>query len=218
MIAYNHPQGSPEWLQSRCGVITASMFKVARERLKSGPNKGDFTEAAKDYAFRLAFERISGTLMDEGFTTWQMERGHELEPQARAAHEIETGCVVEQVGFVTDDDGVFGASADGFIGTDSGLEIKCLVSAKGIRKLWFADDMSDFMDQVQGGMWITGRSDWHFAMYCPALAGIEKHLFLRVVQRDDAFIEKMASDLADFAALVDEYQERLRNDHQQVAA
>lgn len=46
---------------------------------KSGPNKGDFTEAAKDYAFRLAFERISGQLMDEGFTTWQMDRGHELE-------------------------------------------------------------------------------------------------------------------------------------------
>lgn len=210
MITYNHPQGSPEWLQSRCGVITASMFKVARERLKSGPNKGDFTEAAKDYAFRLAFERISGQLMDEGFTTWQMDRGHELEPQARAAHEIETGCVVEQVGFVTTDDGVFGASADGFIGDTTGLEIKCLVSAKGIRKLWFADDLSDFMDQVQGGMWITGRSDWHFVMYSPALAGIEKHLFLRVVKRDEAYIEAMARDLLDFAELVNEFQERLK--------
>ena len=210
MREFKHPQGSTEWLQSRCGVITASMFKVARERLKSGPNKGDFTEAAKDYAFRLAFERISGELMDEGYQTWQMERGHELEPAARYTHEIETGCVVEQVGFVTDDDGTFGASADGFIGSDTGLEIKCLVSAKGIRKLWFAEDMSDFMDQVQGGMWITGRTKWHFALYCPALATIGKELFLRIVPRDEEYIEAMERDLRAFAELVDTFHHQLQ--------
>lgn len=210
MREFKHLQGSPEWLQSRCGVITASMFKVARERLKSGPNKGDFTEAAKDYAFRLAFERISGELMDEGYQTWQMERGHELEPAARYTHEIETGCVVEQVGFVTDDDGTFGASADGFIGSDTGLEIKCLVSAKGIRKLWFAEDMSDFMDQVQGGMWITGRTKWHFALYCPALATCGKELFLRIVPRDEEYIEAMERDLRAFAELVDTFHHQLQ--------
>ncbi|WWW34559.1 lambda exonuclease family protein [Stenotrophomonas rhizophila] len=210
MREFRHPQGSPEWLQSRCGVVTASMFKVARERLKSGPNKGDFTEAAKDYAFKVAYERISGELMDEGYQTWQMERGHELEPAARYTHEIETGCVVEQVGFITDDDGVFGASADGFIGSDTGLEIKCLVSAKGIRKLWFAEDMSDFMDQVQGGMWITGRISWHFALYCPPLAAVGKELFLRVVERDQVYIEAMEKDLREFAALVDRYEAELR--------
>lgn len=217
MREFKHPQGSAEWLQSRCGVCTASMFKVARERLKSGPNKGDFTEAAKDYAFRLAYERISGELMDEGYQTWQMERGHELEPAARYTHEIETGCVVEQVGFVTDDDGKFGASADGFIGSDTGLEIKCLVSAKGIRKLWFAEDLSDFMDQVQGGMWITGRAQWHFALYCPAMAAVEKELFLRVVKRDEAYIEAMQKDLGEFASLVDSYEATLRQP-EQVAA
>jgi len=210
VIIFNHPQGSPEWLQSRCGVITASMFKVARERLKSGPNKGDFTEAAKDYAFKLAYERVSGELMDEGFQTWQMERGHELEPAARYTHEIETGCVVEQVGFITDDAGIFGASADGFIGSDTGLEIKCLVSAKGIRKLWFADDMSDFMDQVQGGMWITGRSKWHFALYCPALASVGKELFLRIVDRDEKYIAAMEQDLRAFADLVDTFHHQLQ--------
>lgn len=218
MIIYKHPQGSTEWLQSRCGVVTASMFKVARERLKTGPNKGDFTEAAKDYAFRIAFERISGELMDEGYQTWQMERGHELEPAARYTHEMETGCLVEQVGFITDDAGEFGASADGFIGSDTGLEIKCLVSAKGIRKLWFAEDLSEFMDQVQGGMWITGRSQWHFALYCPALSAVGKELFLRVVARDEAYIEAMEKDLREFVALVARYESELRaGDHQEAA-
>ena len=88
MIVVECEQGSEEWHLARAGVPTASMFKVARSRLKSGKNQGQFTEAAKDYAFRLAIERISGKPLDEGFETWQMKRGHELEPAARLAHEI----------------------------------------------------------------------------------------------------------------------------------
>lgn len=42
-----------EWQQVRAGCITGSMFVTARQRLKSGPSKGDYTAAAKDYAFRL---------------------------------------------------------------------------------------------------------------------------------------------------------------------
>jgi len=48
------PQGSPEWHAARAGVITASMFKVARAKLQKGANAGQPTEAAKNYAFRLA--------------------------------------------------------------------------------------------------------------------------------------------------------------------
>ena len=78
MILHTAPQGSPEWHAARAGVITASMFKVARGKLKTGKNAGGFKEDAKDYAFRLAIERISGKPLDEGFETWQMKRGHEL--------------------------------------------------------------------------------------------------------------------------------------------
>ncbi|AOE60405.1 hypothetical protein QZH45_14320 [Pseudomonas corrugata] len=35
------------------------------------------------YAFELAVERIGGAPLDGGFETWQMRRGHELEPEAR---------------------------------------------------------------------------------------------------------------------------------------
>src|ERR1051326_347485 len=45
-----------------------------------GEKVGDWSDAAKDYAFRLAIERISGKPLDEGFETWSMKRGHELEP------------------------------------------------------------------------------------------------------------------------------------------
>ena len=211
MIVINCDQGSPEWHGARAGVVTASMFKVARQRLKTGKNAGDFTEAAKNYAFRLAIERISGTPLDDGFETWQMRRGHELEPAAREAHESHAGVIVERAGFVTTDDSLFGASADGFIGDDGGSEYKCLVSPEGLREVLLAEDISEFTDQIQGCLWITGREWWHFGLYCPALESIGKHFFWREVRRDDDYIGAMELELVEFNRLVMKYQHQLKN-------
>jgi hypothetical protein len=244
-------QGSTEWLMARAGVITASVFKIARQwvgglderqqryvdlvragtdkklalleagykvapssttvqRALDGEKVGDFSDAAKDLAFRLACERISGEPMDELHQTWQMERGQNLEPDARRAHEIEAGVNVKRAGFVTTLDGVFGASADGLIADDEGSEYKCLVSPKGVRKIWLDDDISDFIDQIQGCLWLTGRKRWHFGMYCPALASVGKDLYWRVFDRDEDYIEQLQADLWRFAALVADYEKKLR--------
>lgn len=220
MLIIECDQGSQEWHTARAGAITASMFKVARERLKSGPNKGGFTEKAKNYAFCLAVERISGQPLDEGFETWQMRRGHELEPAARAEHEMQVGVLVQRAGFVMTDDRWFGASADGLIGSDGGSEYKCLVSPEGLRDVLLADDISEFIDQVQGCMWITGRKFWHFCLYCPALEPIGKQLYWRRVDRDDEYIEALEADLIKFRELVMQNEARLRaaNDQQAKAA
>lgn len=210
MIVVDCDQGSPEWHAARAGVITASMFGTARQRLKSGARKGEFSAAARDYAFRLAVERISGQPLDEGFETFAMRRGHELEPAARAAHEIEAGVVVQRCGFVLTDDRVFGASADGLIGEHGGAEYKCLIDPARLRGVLVDDDLSEFQDQVQGCLWLTGRRWWHFALYCPALDSIGRALWWREIQRDDDYIEAMERDLLEFRALVDETEIRLR--------
>lgn len=211
MITYHAPQGSSEWKEARSGVITASNFKLARAFLKSGPNKGDYTEAAKDYAFRVAIERISGEPLDEGFETWQMRRGHELEPLARMAHEAKTGLLVEEVGFVTTDDRLFGASADGFIGEDGGAEYKCFVAPEKLRAILMAGDISDVIDQCDGGMWITGRKWWDFCLYCPALPAHRQSTIHRIT-RDDNRIESLENDLMKFAALVASFETELRKE------
>lgn len=204
---YTAQQGSPEWKAARAGVITGSMFKTARERLKK---TGEPSSAARDYAFRLAVERISGEPLDEGFETWQMRRGHELEPEARAAHEAHAGVLVEPCGFITTDDGLFGASADGLIGERGGAEYKCLVSPERLRDTLITNDIGDFMDQVQGGMWITGRAWWDFCIYCPALASIGRALTRWRVPRDDDYIDSMVGELLVFERLVSQYEATLR--------
>ena len=208
MIVNTAPQGSPEWLLARAGLATASMFKTARERLKNG----DLSAASKNYAFRVAVERISGYPMDEGnFQTWAMKRGQELEPEARDAVSLHLAADIQECGFVTTDCGRFGASADGLIGDDQGVEIKCLVSPERVRDALLNNDISDFMDQIQGGMWITGRSVWHLAVYTPILAGVSRSLTVWTVPRDDQYIAKLEADLHTFDALVSEYISKLEN-------
>ncbi len=211
MITIQCPQGSDIWHKERAGCITASMFSDARAVLKSGPNKGQPTAKALDYAFRLAVERISGEHLDGGFETWQMRRGHELEPDARMAHEIKTGLIIQQVGLVKTDDGAFGASADGFIGEDGGSEYKCFLAPEKLRAFHINNDASEIFDQVQGCMWITGRKFWHIGLYCPALKSVGRELWLGEYERDDTYIEELEADLWKFKLLVDEYEARLRD-------
>jgi hypothetical protein len=180
------------------------------ERAIAGETVGDYSDAAKNYAFRLAIERISGQPLDEGFETWSMKRGHELEPIARMEHEMETGLFIQRAGFVLTEDGKFGASADGLIGEDGGSEYKCLISPERLRSVLLTGDISEFTDQIQGCMWICGRSWWHFCLYCPALEPIGKQLWMKHVPRDDDYIEALEKDLIEFEKLVTQNEQILR--------
>ena len=183
----------------------------AIDKALAGEPVGDFTDAAKSYAFRLAIERISGRPLDEAdqYETYAMRRGRELEPEARHAHEFAHDIVVEQCGLVLTEDRKFGASADGLIGNDGGSEYKCLMDPTRIRDVILTRDISQFQDQVQGCLWLTGRAWWHFCLYVPALADIGKALTVFEVVRDEAYIDKLAEDLLDFDRLVCDYEARL---------
>lgn len=180
------------------------------QRALDGEKVGEPSNAALTYAFALAVERIGGKPLDGGFETWQMRRGHELEPEARMEHEIQTGLIVTQVGMVKTDDGAFGASADGFIGENGGSEYKCFLAPDKLRAFHIENDASEVVDQVQGCMWITGRKWWHIGMYCPLLKPVGRQLWLQEFKRNDDYIEKLEEDLWQFKLLVDEYEAKLR--------
>lgn len=210
MIIIECEQGSDEWHEARAGVITASNFEECRKRLKSGVNKGDFSQKAKEYAFRLAIERISGKLLSEDkFDTFEMRRGRELESDARLLHEERIGALVEQTGIALTDDKRFGASLDGLIGEDGSSEYKCFIGPSSLMPILLENDVSKSTDQVQGQLWITGKKWSDFVLYCPALKAINKELTIIRVERDDNYIEALESDLLEFDKLVIKYQHKL---------
>lgn len=189
------------------------------QRALDGEKVGEWSEAAKDYAFQKALERICQEPLDSGAPiTWQMKHGVKEEPNARAAHEdvlerkggpLEDLMVVP-AGFMTTEDGIFGCSVDGLIGQMGGAEYKCLSAAKSMRPVLIDDDISAYMDQIQGCMWISGREWWHFGLYVPKLTAANLQFHMIEVKRDEAYIDELENDLLEFAGMVTHYEGLLR--------
>jgi len=112
-------QGTDEWHAIRAGKWTAS----AGSRIMGGLE----TQGLKDLVKDLAWGRVFGKT-DRGYTGASMQRGTELEPEARDHFAFVHSVEIEQVGFV--DHGRirnFGFSPDGLYDKRTrGLEIKCL--------------------------------------------------------------------------------------------
>jgi len=200
-------QGSEIWQKSRIGLITASKFRDATETLKNG----NPTAKSTLYAAQVAIERISGQPCNEGYNSWQMQRGQAKEPMGRMEYEVATGNIASESGVCISDDSLFGYSSDGLVGDDGLIEIKSIVSAIGVLEMWRDGDISEYMHQIQGGMWITGRKWCDFVMYCPQLEPIGKQMFIKRVDRDESFIEDMDQKLFRFAAIVKTNELILRN-------
>lgn len=204
MIYSNHPQGTPEWLETRRGVITASRFRDAREKLKDGrPSK-----VAIQYAMDTARERLGGRAPQK-FVNAAMREGTEQEPLARLAYEARTGRLVEEVGFAATEDRLFGVSVDGLVGDDGIVEIKTMVSSDTLFTA-LGGDISAYMDQCIGAMWLLHRQWVDLVLWAPDLKCIGRHLTIHRIDRDDDAIESLESDLIDFNRLVTQYMLALK--------
>lgn len=204
MIYSNHPQGTPEWLETRRGVITASRFRDAREKLKDGrPSK-----AAIQYAMDTARERLGGRAPQK-FVNAAMREGTEQEPLARLAYEARTGRLVEEIGFAMTEDRLFGVSVDGLVGDDGIVEIKTMVSSDTLFTA-LGGDISAYMDQCIGAMWLLHRQWVDLVLWAPDLKCIGRHLTIHRIDRDDDAIESLESDLIDFNRLVTQYMLALK--------
>jgi len=176
IYCHNLEQNTPEWHEARAGIPTASGMKALfTPTLKESKGK-----AVETYLAKLIAERIE-TPTGEGYQSADMERGHELEADARLAYEIIRGADVDQVGIVYKD-ATYRASCspDGLIGDDGGLEIKCLKLENHIKSLLAGEVPSDHIVQCHANLWVTGRQWWDFMSYHPTV----KPLIVRV-ERDE---------------------------------
>ena len=69
------------------------------------------------------------------------------------------------MGLITDDAERVGCSPDGLIGEDGGIEIKCPEGPAQIRYLLAGELPPEYVAQVQGSLFVTGRKWWRFLSY-----------------------------------------------------
>lgn len=176
-------QGSEEWLQLRLGVATASNFdKIITA---TGKESATLPKYALELATQCLIEKPEPSYKNEA-----MQRGAELEPIARQAYSEETLKIVEEITMFKSDCGNFGYSPDGLIGDEGLLEIKCPLATTHTKYLLDNKMPIDYWQQVQCGLWVSGRKWLDFCSFHPNFK--EKKLFMIRVERDENYIEELA--------------------------
>lgn len=194
------PQGSPEWLLMRRGVITASRAKdlIAKDRTGKGPGA-----ARKTYMLELAGEILADSEDRGNFK--QTQWGHEYEADARATFAFHTGFPVDEIAFIYGSPSMrYGCSPDGIVDEKSGAEIKCpFANSVYMEFLGSEEPKPEYVEQVQFSMFVTGAEFWHFCNYNPRAH--ERPFHAIVVERDEARMKTFEDAVGQMVYDLDKY-------------
>ena len=202
----NVKQGSPEWLQARSGVLTASRaYEAFRKTVK-----GEWRAERGNYRTELVLDRTTGIpSAPPKFVTRAMQNGVDREAKAIRVYENVHGIITRTVGFVLDNEFPIGCSPDAVVGDFEGLvQIKCPEAAThyetiaGQRSATKAAIPPEYVAQLRHEMFVTG-ADWiDYVSYHPAFPVKVQLLTIRVL-RDDLGLSEYANDVKAFLAEVD---------------
>ncbi len=189
MKIYNIEQGTQEWFDVRKWKMTASNAQAI----------GNCGKGLDSYIYEVLSQSLSTNT--ERYTNEFMERGKELEAQARALYELETGERVIEVGFCEYSEYV-GCSPDGLTET-GGIEIKCLNDLTHTKTLinGAKEIESKYIWQIQMNLLVTGKEWWDYVQYNP---NFEKSLFIHRVLPDKEMHEKLIKGFEIGAKLLEE--------------
>lgn len=191
-IYENVIQGSEDWMAIRRGKFTSS---VMSDLFMKETTKG-YQEAIN----RVVFERIAG-VTPESYTNEYMERGKELEEQARQAYELTAFRKVKLVGFIEMNEWA-GGSPDGLVGLDGSLEIK-VPKWNTLMEYLLKDEIpKDYIIQIQSNLLFSERKWCDFFVYHPNFKPM-----LRRVDRDEAMIKSIKGKLDEAIAIA---QQRIK--------
>lgn len=195
-------QGTDEWLQARCGLLTASeMHKIITPTLKVADN--DKTRA---HLWELLAQRITG-YVEPQYVSDDMLRGQEDEVRARDYYR-EHYAMTKTAGFVTNDEWGFtiGYSPDDLVGEDGLIECKSRRQRFQVQTIVenVPDQIAvpDYHLQCQTGMLVTKRKWCDLVSYSGGLplAVIRIHadhaIQEVIVAAASAFETKLAEKLA----------------------
>ncbi len=151
---------------------------------------GGASKTRRTYMLKLAGEILTGEPM-ESYSNHHMERGKEMEAEARDLYSFLTDVDPEQVGFIRN--GQKGCSPDALVGDNGMVEIKTKLPHLQIDVLLCDELPSEHKAQCQGALWVAEREWIDFVSYWPSLP-----LFVKRVYRDDTYIASLASAVDQF--------------------
>lgn len=195
MKRFDIPQRSAEWFALRHGCVTASRAGDVMAFKKTG-DKGERAERI-NYRVELMMEILTGLPADH-YVSDDMQRGIDLEPDARAAYERATGEMVETVGFCLHESiEKYGASPDGLLGEDGMIQIKIPRITTFLK--WLDDDVvpEEHRWQMVAEMDCAERKWSDFVAYCPEMPK-NARLFIRRFQREEAKIIELRDGVKQF--------------------
>ncbi len=188
MKIFDIEQNTPEWLELRAGMPTASAFS----KLVSGTGKP--SDSMYEYARQLGIELYKGSQSSEFAGNYHTRRGHELEPFAVDEYAFKYSVEPKVVGFVTNNEKTIGSSPDRLIGNDGVLEIKCLSDKEHYLLLEYFKKHGDippkYKPQLQGEMFVC-ECDWNDIMFFhPDMPSLTHRVY-----PDDLFLSKLGNQL-----------------------
>jgi hypothetical protein len=202
-------QGSDEWLDARCGLLTASQIDlIITPTLKFTTDKKE-----RAHLYELLAQRVTGHV-EPAYISDDMLRGQIDETEARILY-AETHAPVTEVGFITNDKwGVkIGYSPDGLVGEDG------LIECKSRRQKYHIQTMlenlkrqtvpADHLLQVQTGLLVSEREWLDFVSYCGGMHMLvirvwpDKEVQDAIIAAALAFEGRLAQRMDEYKALIE---------------
>jgi len=180
MKIYNFDQRTEDWYNIRKGKMTASNASIIATNGKG----------LETYIYSLMADYYSNA-EQEHYVNADMQRGIDLEPEAKIEFQFYTGLDVQEVGFVELNEYV-GVSPDGLVGDDGLIEVKCPKDDIYFRLLLNDNIKPEYIAQMQMQMLVTERKHCYFVSYNP---NFEKTLFIKKIDRDEEMIAKIQAGL-----------------------
>lgn len=198
MIRVDCIQGDPVWRANRLGIPTASQtdkILTPKTMKPSASQRGLLRTCCAEW--------LLGCPLESGSTAY-MDRGRDMEDEAVRWYEFDRNFTVERVGFILRDDKMFGGSPDGLIGSDGGVEIKCLSAVEHVGAMLEEIDLTEYRCQVQSYLWLCDRQWWDRVYYHP-----EWPTMVIRMERDDEFISTLAEHVDGFIEKLLDARKRL---------
>ena len=202
-------QGSDEWRDVRCGLLTASEMKlIVTPTLKKASNDKERT-----HLYELLSQRIT-KFVEPAYISDDMLRGWSDEIEARALY-AEKYAAVTEVGFITNDKWGFtlGYSPDGLVGDNGLIECKSRRQKYQIQTLVehvrSATVPDDYVMQIQTGLLVSEREWCDFVSYCGGLPMAVIRMWPddkiqgAIVEAASAFEIKLASKMDEYSAITE---------------